>query len=151
MNTKKLICAWHVDRKGLQKHISSRARQAEVYHHLRVLLSETTEASFRLRLQQFISWLSNEDFGAAFLEYFQKEYISRLKQWAPCYRIATVANTNMAVEAFHHSLKICYMEKKQNRRIDRLLHILLKIARDKVFERVIETQKGKMTYRLSTQ
>ena len=41
------------------------------------------------------------------------------------------------------------MEKKQNRRIDRLLHILLKIARDKVFGRVIKTQKGKMTYRLS--
>ena len=41
------------------------------------------------------------------------------------------------------------MEKKQNRGIDKLLHILLKIARDKVFERVIKTQKGKMTYRLS--
>ena len=153
VNTKKLICAWHVDkswRKGLQRHISSRVRQAEVYHHLRVLLSEgKMEVSFRLRLQQFISWLSNEEDLRIFLEYFQKEYVSRLEQWAPCYRIATVANTNMAVEAFHRSLKICYMEKKQNRRIDRLLHILLKIARDKVFERVIKTQKGKMTYRLS--
>ena len=66
-----------------------------------------------------------------------------------CYRVATVVNTNMAVKAFHRSLKVCYMEKKQNRRIDRLLHILFKIARDEVFERVLKTQKGKMTYRLS--
>ena len=72
-----------------------------------------------------------------------------MKQWAPCYRVATVVNTNMAVEAFHHSLKTCYFEKKQNRRIDTLLHVLLKIARDKVFERVLKTQKGKMTYRVS--
>ena len=37
------------------------------------------------------------------------------------------------------------MEKKQNHRIDKLLHILLTIARDKVFEGIIKTQKGKMT------
>lgn len=55
----------------------------------------------------------------------------------------------MAVKAFHHSLKVCYFDKKQNRRIDMLLHVLLKIARDKVFERVLKTQKGKMTHRLS--
>lgn len=63
-----------------------------------------------------------------------------MKQWAPCYRVATVVNTNMSVEAFHHSLKTCYFEKKQNRRIDTLLHVL-KIARDKVFERVLRTKK----------
>ena len=51
----------------------------------------------------------------------------------------------MAVEAFHRSLK----EKTHNCRIDRLLHILLKIARNEVFERVLKIQKGKMTYHLS--
>ena len=76
-NTNKVICAWHVVvsrgqtyvveyiyiwpretrhvdkswRKELQNHMSSRARQAEDYHHLHVLLSEErTEASFQLRL-----------------------------------------------------------------------------------------------------
>ena len=47
----------------------------------------------------------------------------------------------MAVEAFHRLLKVCYMEKKQNRRMDKLLHSLLKIAWDKIFERVPKTQK----------
>ena len=114
-----------------------------------VLLSEGEEVSFQLRLQQFISWLSNDEDLAQRLEYFQKGYVHQLEQWALCYRIAAVANTNMAVEAFHHSLEVCCMEKKHNCRIDRLLHILPKIARDKVFERVLKTQKGKMTYRLS--
>ena len=140
-DTRKLICAWHIDkswRRGIQNHISSRTKQIEVYHHLRILLSysEGEVVSFRLRLQQFISCLSDDGDLASFLKYFQKEYIQRIKQWAPYYRIATVVNTNMAVEAFHHSLKVCYFEKKQNRRVDTLLHVLLKIARDKVFERV---------------
>jgi len=38
------------------------------------------------------------------------------------------------------------MEKKQNRRIDFLLHLLLKIARDKIFERLQKTQRGKSSY-----
>ena len=41
----------------------------------------------------------------------------------------------------------CYMERKQNRRVDKLVHFLLKIAREKVFDRTIKTQKGKLTHR----
>ena len=63
--------------------------------------------------------------------------------------MATVVNTNMAVEAFHRRLKVCYKEKKNNRRIDRLRHILFKIVRDEVFERIIKTRKGKTTHHLS--
>jgi hypothetical protein len=150
--TKKLLCAWHLDksfRSGLQKHVKSKTKQLEVYHQLRVLLNEGEESLFRLRLQQFISSLSDDADLIDYKEYFLKEYVQRLEQWAPCFRVATAVNTNMAVEAFHRSLKVCYMEKKNNRRIDRLIHILLKIGRDKVFERIIKTQKGKTTYRLS--
>ena len=149
-NTKKLLCAWHIDkswRKGIQRHVSNKAKHESVYHGLRALLNEGEEASFRFRLQQFISWLFSQEEFSDFLEYFQKEYTKRIEQWAPCYRIATVVNTNMAVESFHHVLKACYMERKQNRRVDKLVHFLLKIARDKVFDRAIKTQKGKLTHR----
>lgn len=134
---KKLLRAWHLDksfRGGLQKHISSRTKQVKVYHQLRVLLRESEESSFRLRLQKFISWLSDDSDLSNFSEYFVKEYAQRLEQWAPSFRMATVVNSNMAVEAFHRRLKVCYMEKKNNRHIDWLLHILFKIARDEVFE-----------------
>ena len=57
-------------------------------------------------------------------------------------------NTNMALEAFHCLIKVSYLEKKQNRRIDYLLHLLLKVSRDKVFERFFKTQKGKSSHRL---
>ncbi|XP_011407648.1 PREDICTED: uncharacterized protein LOC100639460 [Amphimedon queenslandica] len=150
--TKKLICAWHIDktwRKGVQEHITVKSKQAEVYHHLRVLLEEVTKGTFHLRLQQFISWLSNDDDLLAFLDYFRKQYVPKIEQWAPCYRGATTVNTNMAIESFHRLLKVCYLEKKQNRRVDHLLHILLKISRDKTFERLQKTQKGKLSHRIS--
>ena len=43
-NTRKLICAWHIDkswRRGIQSHISSRTKQIEVYHHLRIFLKRS--------------------------------------------------------------------------------------------------------------
>ena len=84
--TQKLICAWHIDkswRNGLQQHISTISKQADVYH-LRVLLAERDITSFRQRLQQFISWLSDSEDLYDFLQYFQKEYVKRAEQWAPC-------------------------------------------------------------------
>ena len=72
-DTRKLLCAWHIDkswRKGLQNHVESKEKQAEVYHHLRVLLAEADAGLFQLRLQQFISWLldSKDNEMSKFLE-----------------------------------------------------------------------------------
>ena len=151
VGTKKLICAWHVDRswrRSIQKHINTVSDQANVYHYLRVILTETDVNSFHQTLQQFVSWLSEREGLGSFCHYFQREYSKSVEQWAPCYRAKCSVNTNMALEAFHRVLKVCYMERKQNRQIDFLLHVLLKISRDKVFERFIKMQKGKSSHRI---
>ena len=38
-------------------------------------------------------------------------------------------------------LKTCYVERRANRRVDNLISVLLRIARDKVFERLIKVEK----------
>ena len=58
-------------------------------------------------------------------------------------------NTNMFVEAFHNTLKQVYMRGRVNRRVDRSLHLLLRLARDKAFDRLVKLEKGKTTSRLS--
>ena len=149
-STSKLLCSWHVDRawrKALQEHIRNPAERVEVYHHLRVLLGEANEAHFRQRLQQITSFLMEEGHDR-FLGYLDRYYLLRVQQWAPCYRIGKEVNTNMFVEGFHRLLKIVYLDSKQNRRVDHLIHILLKIARDKIFERLLKTEKGKNTHRI---
>ncbi len=55
----------------------------------------------------------------------------------------------MFTESFHNILKNVYLDNKQNRRVDHLLSILLKIARDKAFGRFQKLNKGKMTHRVS--
>ena len=115
-STKKLICAWHVDRswrRSLQKHINTVCEQASVYHYLRVLLTEKDVNSFHQTLQQFISWLNDREELDSFRHYFQKEYSKSVEQWAPCYRVKCSVNTNMALEAVHRVMKVCYMEKSK--------------------------------------
>ena len=65
-----------------------------------------------------------------------------------CFRIGTPVNTNMSIESFHRLLKVVYLQGKHNRRVDHLLSVLLRIARDKVFDRLTKTEKGKSTHRL---
>ena len=55
----------------------------------------------------------------------------------------------MFAEAFHRLLKMVYLHQKQNRRIDYLLHILLRISKDKAYERLQKTHKGKYSHRRS--
>ena len=148
-STKKLLCAWHIDRawrKGLSQHISEFQTRIEVYHQLRVILMETQEVTFRLRMQQLLSYLLESQ--PRFCEYFQREYAcsTRISQWAMYHRSYAGINTNMRLESFHRKLKVCYLQKKQNRRIDALLNVLMRIARDLVFESIIKQEKGKQTH-----
>ena len=108
---------------------------------------EEEETSFRVLLQQFISFLNDAE--ERFCKYFKEHYCNRLGQWASYLRTGTIVNTNMFVETFHRTLKVVYLQHKQNRRIDFLLHTLLKIARDKVFDQLTKLEKGKYSHRIT--
>ena len=55
----------------------------------------------------------------------------------------------MFLESFHRTLKVVYLQHKHNRRIDYLLHILIKMSRDKVFEQLTKLEKEKFAHRVS--
>ena len=54
----------------------------------------------------------------------------------------------MFVEAFHRVLKYVYLKGTVNKRIDACISMLLRFARDKLFDRLQKIEKGKNTSRL---
>ena len=147
--TTKLLCLWHIDRawrNALQEQIVDKVKQVEVYHQLRVLLMKTEKANFREILQEFLTHI--QEHHGKFYSYFLHNCCNRLQQCASCYRVGSTVNTNMFMEAFHRVVKIVILHHKQNRRIDNLLTVLLKITRDKAFERFQKVETGKSTHRL---
>ena len=148
-STRKVLCAWHVDRawrRALHQHINEREKQVQIYHQLRVLLTETEVSHFRVLLQGFLTYIEKHHYDLFI--YFSTHYCKRVEQWASCYRQHTAVNTNMFVEAFHRVLKMVYLHHKRNRRVDVLLVTLLRISRDKAFERFHKMETGKQTHRM---
>ena len=149
-STKKLLCAWHIDkswRKGLQEHVKDVNGRVKLYMYLRTLLLEVDVGRFRAMLQQFMSMIATSE--PDFCNYFQRTYSTRADQWATCHRIGMFVNTNMYLESFHRLLKFVYLEGKVNKRLDYLISILLKVAKNKAFEHFQKIHKGKTTHRIA--
>ena len=148
---RKLVCAWHLDRAWREnlKVLEDRNLQAQVYHNLRVLLEEPNKSKFQQLLDETITQLLNSKATERFGKYFSSHYASTKEQWAACYRADASVNTNMYVEAFHRVLKYIYFKGRINKRLDKCLQVLLKLARDKGFERLVKLEKGKNTERIN--
>jgi len=119
----KLLCTWHVERAWQQ-----------------ALLQELNEDDFWQCLNAFIQFLHL--ISPSFAAYVQA-YCECASEWVYCFHRGTLANTNMYVESFHNVLKSAYMERTANRRINSLLNILLKVVRNKAYERLIKVEKTK--------
>ena len=135
--TKQLWCVWHVDRawkNGIRRHVQNISQQKKIDHFLRLLLVQTNISTFRKLLAQTVTLC--KEIAPMFAEYLNSRYCKNLEQWALCYRIGTPMNTNMHIESFHRVLKIVYLQHKHNRRVDYLIYVLLKIARDKAFDHI---------------
>jgi len=144
----KKLCTWHIDRtwrRALKQHVPQSDEQIEIYHMLRCLLQELNEVDFKHCLSSFMQHINQV--APNFAAYFS-HYCQRTTEWAFCYRIGTQANTNMYVESFHNVLKTCYLERKANRRVDNLISMLLRIARDKAFERLVKVEKNSHSKKL---
>ena len=73
-------------------------------------------------------------------QYFENVHCSRCEQWALCHRKAAGIITNMYTESFRRVLKYVYMQGKINKRMDSIIHVPMKYARDKAFDRVTITE-----------
>ena len=118
-----------------------------MYHTLSVLLDERDSDKFNKLLNNaLVRWKTDVrtvDFGTYFIrEYSKKRQTMSTKK--------ACINTNMYLELFHRVLKYAYLKGTVNKRKDSTINMLLKYARDKLFDRLIKMEKGKNTSRLQT-
>ena len=109
-------------------------------------MEETNVDTLNNCLNHFMDQLENTNETYQFYEYFKQYYFFQKQLWAMCYRQQAGINTNMYVEHFHRILKYIYMKGVTNKRVDKCVHVLLKIARDKAID---QSTKGKSSYRIS--
>lgn len=112
------------------------------------MLQERDENAFSSMLQYFVSAMisdvSTKDFG----EYFQNNYTNNIESWAYCYRLNSGLNTNMHVESMHRTIKYIYFNGRKVKRLDKAIHEIQKFVRDRLFNRLIVLNKGKLSHKL---
>ncbi len=51
----------------------------------------------------------------------------------------------MCAESLHHVLKYVYMKGNVNKRLDSIIHLIMRYARDEAFNRLMKVEKRKLT------
>ena len=111
--------------------------KCQIYPTLHTLLDED-DNNFELLCNEFKTCTTNNERTNCFAKYFKLEYSQHKRQCTTCYRKIVGINTTMYIEAFHKTLNYLYMKGKINWRVDKCVHLLMKIAKDKAFERQIQ-------------
>lgn len=84
-----------------------------------------------------------------FIKYFRQHYIKNCECWAYCYRLYAGINTNMHLERMHRSIKYIYLKGKNVKRLDKGIAAILNFVRDKLINKVIAINKGKLCGKLT--
>lgn len=149
--THQLLCSWHVDRswKGKLQLIKNKQKRAEVYKGCRTLLELGNTNSFYQYLPNFLKLLNEDPDCRSFGNYFRRYYAERPEKWAYSFRRGLGLNTNMYLEALHKNLKYCYLDGKQNRRVDKCISLILRFSRNMMFERLVRAAKNKPSHRMT--
>ncbi|CAG9837716.1 unnamed protein product [Diabrotica balteata] len=148
---KRLYCTWHVDkawRKNINSKIISKKTRALVYKQLRVLLQERDEKAFERMIIKFLHDQSQNSDMSEFFQYF-KQYSKNPQVWACCYRKHIGINTNMRLERLHRALKYEYLNGKKVKRLDKSILAIMRLVRDKLFQKIISEHKGKLCTTIS--
>ena len=115
---------------------------------LRSILQETDSAAFHKMLINFVEITQIDPLTISFSNYFKNNYMKNVKSWAYCYRLDCGLNTNMHIERLHRTIKYAYLSGKAVKRLDKSISCLMRLVKDKLFERIIALQKGKLCNKL---
>ncbi|GFS87458.1 MULE domain-containing protein [Trichonephila clavipes] len=147
---RRLFYTWHVDRawrKNLQK-IQSREMQLEVYKTLRTLMKEKDVDACNTMFNEVLKKILENDLTREFCKYFVENYANCINSWAYCHRLQSGLNTNMPFESMHKTLKYIYLKGRNAKWLYKTIYALMRSIRDKLVDRLIVMNKGKLTSKL---
>lgn len=153
-----MLCMWHAKtawRQTVDKYVRNKQRKAYICKELESAMEQPDSGSYDTLLEIFLNWCDRE--GATkpgilmIRDYVEDNYVGLRDAWEDKFRNTVGIDATMRHVALHKAISYCYPDNKTNRRIDKLLSVLLKLTRDKVMShlpRFIEVD-GEDEYRES--
>ena len=129
------LCIYHVRSNWNKKLRGNPEELAALQKALTELVHADTKEQFMHRLTQLR--YSYGESHATFFKYFDQHYLHRPHKWALYARKEGLRKrtvTNNHIERFHRTLKYTYLNQKYNRRIDRLVDVLLEFEKHRYMD-----------------
>ncbi|KAH6934338.1 hypothetical protein HPB50_023030 [Hyalomma asiaticum] len=154
----RLLCMWHAKtawRQTVDKYVRNKQRKAYICKEFESAMEQPDSGSYNTLLEIFLDWCDRE--GATkpgilmIKDYVEYNYVGLRDAWEDSFRNTIGIDATMRHVALHKAINYCYPDNKTNRRIDKLLSVLLKLTRNKVMShlpRFIEVD-GENEYRES--
>jgi hypothetical protein len=112
------------------------------------MLQERDVLALSPMLEHFLESTLSDPETSEFSAYFKDNYLNNVESWAYCHRLKSGLNTNMHIERMHRTIKYIYFNGRKVKRLDKAITQILKFVRDKLFDRLITINKGKLCSKL---
>ncbi|KHJ80066.1 hypothetical protein OESDEN_20268 [Oesophagostomum dentatum] len=140
---RKLLCTFHITQavKRNTGKLSNRSHAPMVVAKISELCKTSNPRTFAMQYTRLLTFLREQN-EAAMVEYFERNWSSRVTQWGAFGRNYSCMNTSMLIERFHRKLKHEFSDVKSNMRLDSLLDILISLVPFMEEDRQIKMARG---------
>ena len=150
-SSKTLVIRNHTDFRCASFYVDQNLRvfaekRKDIFHHLKLLMTELDESKVVKMLDKFKQVLLEEK-ELKFYKYFTEDYGKKYKEWACAFRKELQINTNMAVESVHKIIKLDIFNGRVVKRLDKTIKLILDYLDDKQHDQLVKQYKGKNTKR----
>ncbi|KAL6736554.1 hypothetical protein Aduo_006893 [Ancylostoma duodenale] len=140
----KMFCAFHINQALERKH-KEFLKECDVptaNHLFHSLVFDMDAKKFESSYSAYMTWLVSIE-AMEMIEYVEKTYSARRKQWALCYRQEdALFTTSNHAESWHNKLKHILSRSKHNNRLDSVVFALLKRSHDRDLQLISACVRG---------
>lgn len=104
--------------------------------------------AFLPKLNEFYQKISTQSDTKEFGKYFLDHYMKNYELWVYSHGLNSDVNTNMRLERMHAVFKHIYLKGNTVRRLDQVISALMQFTKDKLYDRLITINKGKINSKL---
>ncbi|XP_039286046.1 uncharacterized protein LOC111058654 [Nilaparvata lugens] len=149
--TQRLFSSWHIDEAWRTQIDKIKTKEpiikANIYKQAKMLMNEKNLMTFDMMASNFLHELFANEETRSFGSYMEV-FINDPQTWAYAHRLYKGIDASIHLENMHRNLKQIFFKGKKLKRLDRGIQAIMRFVKEKMFDRLVATEKGELSKKL---